>query len=815
MSGTPQPQRAEDPVAPGQLLAGRFRVMRRIAQGGMGVVYEAFDEKLGRRIALKCARGGHDRHLSPEVRLATEVSHPNICKIYEIHSTQTPQGPLEFFTMEFLEGTTLYRRLEEGAVPRKEAETIARDLCAGLAEAHRHQIIHGDLKTANVILTRNPDGSPRAVITDFGLARAALASGFRGGSPGYMAPELYAGQPTTVASDIYALGVILHELASGFRPDQRIAMAASTVTQLPSDTPVNLDHRQRLAALSHAPPPPLRSHWDPILKKCLQTDPKQRYETVDQVLLALGPSVVRRRVLILAGAVALAAVAALATYRQSTAPGQTVRMDVTAVQGAPQLAAQIRQQMAQLKNSAQIAFSVNASRATHRLSADVTPKAGKLALHAVLSDLRSGAPVTEWTGDFDQPQLRYAPVALAGVVSSALHLPPLTTFATVNAAAAAPYQQGITFLPDDRRLDEAFAAFQSAAGLDPDSALPLAGLAEVQRRKYFLTDIQSWKDAAMASWQQAELRNPDCAEVHRIAGLLEYDRNHPDQALLRMRRATEFQPPHRDAYRRLGQLYQQAGQLPEALQAYSKAQSIAPGDVRVYQDLAHIYSVQSNFAEASKTLEKAVELAPDRPLFRRLLATSYQDQGRFSDAEATFRAALTQERSANTLSALGHVLMYQKREQEAIGLLTDAAAIDGQSATTWLYLGLASQRLGRDAEARKAFQKGLTVAEHEVVHVPRSGLFHARLAYFCAQTGQTDRAGMEAAQAVQLAPNHNDTLWMTTLTYEHIGNRAAALKTLQSAPRSLLEDLRRWPEASALTSDGGFSQLLPAPGGQH
>ena len=108
MSGTPQPQSTADPLAPGQLLVDRFRVVRRIAQGGMGVVYEAFDEKLGRRIALKCARGGHDRSLFSEVRLATEVSHPNICKIYEIHSAQTPQGPLEFFTMEFLEGPSLY-----------------------------------------------------------------------------------------------------------------------------------------------------------------------------------------------------------------------------------------------------------------------------------------------------------------------------------------------------------------------------------------------------------------------------------------------------------------------------------------------------------------------------------------------------------------------------------------------------------------------------------------------------------------------------------------------------------------------------------
>src|SRR5206468_4531507 len=97
----------------GTLLGGRFRVVRAVGHGGMGIVYEAFDEKLGRRIALKCARAGFDPRLSPEVLLATAVSHPNICKIYEIHTAQTSAGPLDFFTMEFLEGPTLSERLRQ------------------------------------------------------------------------------------------------------------------------------------------------------------------------------------------------------------------------------------------------------------------------------------------------------------------------------------------------------------------------------------------------------------------------------------------------------------------------------------------------------------------------------------------------------------------------------------------------------------------------------------------------------------------------------------------------------------------------------
>jgi serine/threonine protein kinase/Flp pilus assembly protein TadD len=815
MSGTSQTPSAAEPFAPGQFLVDRFRLTRRIAHGGMGVVYEAFDEKLGRRIALKCARSGYDRHLSPEVLLATAVSHPNICKIYEIHTAQTPSGPLDFFTMEFLEGPTLLERQWRGPIDRREAESIARDLCAGLAEAHRHQIIHGDMKSANVILTTKPDGTQSAVITDFGLARGARTSGIRGGSPGYMAPELYAGQPTTIASDIYALGVILRELASGFQSHELASMAAK-VAALPTDATTLANPGQPHGKARHGLPARVpAARWDPIIRKCLASDPKQRYESVEQVRGALGPSLARRRLLILAAAIALSVAAAVATYWRSTRPEQSVRLEVSAVTGAPQLAASIRAQMAQINNSRQTAFSLNAAHPTHRLSAGITPNSGKLKLHAVLSDVQSGAPVTEWEANYDPAQMRYAPVALSGVVSGAFHLPPLTAYSTVNAAAKPAYQEGVALLSDDRKLDQAASAFQSAASLDPDSALPLARLAEVEHRKYFLTDHQSWLEKAIASWQQAELRNPDSAAVHRIAGLLEYERNHPELALGHMRRATELQPSDSEAFSRLGELYRQAGQFPEALQALSTARSIAPGDARIYADLADVYRVQSNLPDTIKALQRAVALAPDRSLYRSLLAQAYQDQGRFSEAEHSLRAMLSGERSQDTLLALGQVLMYESRDKEAIGFLSEAARLPDPPAFLWLCLGLANQRTGRAADARTAFQKGLTTSEQQVVQLPRNGYNHAILAYFCAQTGQTSRAAMEAAQALQLAPHHNDTLWLAALSYERIGDRATALKTMEAAPLSLLEDMHRWPEARALTSDAAFTRLLSAQSAKH
>src|SRR5262249_22258572 len=150
--------------------------------------------------------------------------HPNVCKIFEIHTATTELGKIDFLTMEFLDGETLAERLRWGKPTEPDARLIARQLCAGLAEAHRVGVIHGDLKSNNVFLTRSADGSLRAVITDFGLAQGSSAatptvqSETRAGTPDYMAPELWKGEKASIASDIYALGVILYELVGGKRP---------------------------------------------------------------------------------------------------------------------------------------------------------------------------------------------------------------------------------------------------------------------------------------------------------------------------------------------------------------------------------------------------------------------------------------------------------------------------------------------------------------------------------------------------------------------------------------------------------------------
>ena len=206
------------PFETGQIISERFEIVREIGEGGMGVVYEAFDRKRGQRIAIKSAKPGFHRLLSPELENALKVRHPHVCLVNEIHTTQTSHGEIDFLTMEFLEGETLSKRLAaKGKLPNQEALEIACQLCAGLAEAHRSDVLHRDLKSANIILCSGSHGV-RAVITDFGLACDMTQSGEMGGTPRYMAPELWRGEKASKASDIYALGVVLYEMVAGRPP---------------------------------------------------------------------------------------------------------------------------------------------------------------------------------------------------------------------------------------------------------------------------------------------------------------------------------------------------------------------------------------------------------------------------------------------------------------------------------------------------------------------------------------------------------------------------------------------------------------------
>ena len=204
---------------PGRLIAGRYRIIALLGKGGMGEVYRADDLTLGQTVAMKFLPEEATRdeglleRFRNEVRTARKVSHPNVCRVYDVGDVDGQT----FFTMEYVDGedlASLLRRI--GRLPSDKAVEISRQLCAGLAAAHAKGVLHRDLKPANIML----DGRGQVVITDFGLA--GLADDLRGpevrsGTPAYMSPEQIAGTEVTMRSDIYALGLVLYEIFTGKR----------------------------------------------------------------------------------------------------------------------------------------------------------------------------------------------------------------------------------------------------------------------------------------------------------------------------------------------------------------------------------------------------------------------------------------------------------------------------------------------------------------------------------------------------------------------------------------------------------------------
>ena len=205
--------RRESRFTPGAMLADRFRIVALLGKGGMGEVYRAEDVKLGQQVALKfLPRTDAERleRLYREVRLGRQVSHPNVCRLYDVMEWEGHH----FISMEYIDGedlASLLRRI--GKLPHDKALDIARDLCAGLAAAHSLGVIHRDLKPANVMI----DGRGTARITDFGLAALADEAhrGEMSGTPAYMAPEQRSGGEVTARTDLYALGLILNEIFTG------------------------------------------------------------------------------------------------------------------------------------------------------------------------------------------------------------------------------------------------------------------------------------------------------------------------------------------------------------------------------------------------------------------------------------------------------------------------------------------------------------------------------------------------------------------------------------------------------------------------
>ncbi|HTE53957.1 MAG TPA: serine/threonine-protein kinase [Kofleriaceae bacterium] len=334
----------EHGLAVGELVGGRYRILRFIARGAVGEVYAAFDEDLGSTVALKALRAERVRdglslcRFRREVLLTRALAHPGVCRIFDLGAHESPSGErIPFLTMELLAGETLASRLERGPLGLDHALALAEKLASAVGAAHAAGIIHRDLKPANIMLVPDASarGGERVVIMDFGLARRiaagqvegnrgggrgeggtgraggggggegeadpvrlggegddarATATGALVGSPAYMAPEQVAGLALGPGADIYSLGVVLFEAVTGRLPFEADSLIALISARLERDAPAAGGVR-----------PGLDARWDDAIARCLDRDPARRFARAEDVpraiaagLEGVGPAARRR-----------------------------------------------------------------------------------------------------------------------------------------------------------------------------------------------------------------------------------------------------------------------------------------------------------------------------------------------------------------------------------------------------------------------------------------------------------------------------------------------------------------------------------------
>ncbi len=268
----------------GALFSDRYRVLKRLGGGGMGLVYEALDERLRRKVAVKLVRPGRDSDTARarflrEIAVTTRLVHPHIITVFDCGEADLPAGPCPYLVLELIGGDTLSRRMAQTRLDPEHAVTITEQVAAALAAAHEHKVVHGDLKPGNIMLA---GGDLDVRLLDFGLSKildgdddqTVTQTGILIGTPRYISPEVIEGVRNDPRSDLYALGVILFEMLTGRPPFEA------------RNTPMLL-----LQHLQDPPPRPsqistrsLPAHLDGLVLGLLEKDPGRRPQTASDVL---------------------------------------------------------------------------------------------------------------------------------------------------------------------------------------------------------------------------------------------------------------------------------------------------------------------------------------------------------------------------------------------------------------------------------------------------------------------------------------------------------------------------------------------------
>jgi len=847
----------------GDLLFDRFVVIRFIAKGGMGEVYEVEDRRLrGVHLALKTVLSQYAADIvmlerfEREVLSAREVVHPNLCPIYDLFHWDRPQGRLTFLTMKLLAGETLSARTARtGPIPDSEAERIIKQVGAGLSAAHDAGILHRDIKASNIIV----DGFGEnvcACVTDFGLARAALSEttaltvGGVAGTPGYMAPELFYGEPPSKASDVYSFGVVVYQILTGEMPRLSLKPAKnSSVEAITKD---------------------LAPHWRRLVQGCLDPNSDRRFKDIPSAVQSLGQSSIQQHIhnprraplpalaKWLQGALALLFVVALvvglfvslvpplrrwAASVLAAAPAEkhVAVLPFDNIGSNPENAAlaeglmdSLAGRLSNLESGNQTLWVVPDSEVRRSNVSSPADAFKGLGANLVVkgSVQRDGQDIHLTVNLIDAQKLRQLGSAevedRAGdlfaledqAVASLARLMRLSTSASSNrhtggSGNPAAYEDYLTALGYTQRydkpgnLDLAIASLKRAIQTDPGFALGYAQLGEVYRLKYLVEQNSQWLVDAQTSCQQAiQLDSQLPAAYVTLAQIHEAVGKH-DLALQEFHQALDLDPRNAAALTGEARSFESSGRVADAEKAFQDAAALSPGDWFWLNDLGRFYDRQGKYPQAIAAYRQALQITPDNADLYSNLAAAYLDAGgqqSQAEAEQALKKSIALSPSYPAYANLGDLYLQKKRYPEAAAATLQALTLNGKDYLVWNNLMLAyegSKQSGKAEEARRNAEK---LASQEVELKPRDALAQSTLAGFYAQDKLKDKALTGIRTSLALAPEDPNVLGNIGSAYELLGDRGQALKYIGLAMRKgyALDELTMDPDLQSLIADPRF-----------
>jgi eukaryotic-like serine/threonine-protein kinase len=750
----------------GQTLS-HYRILEKVAAGGMGVVYRARDEQLDRDVALKVLPSGTlgdetaRRHFRKEALALAKLNHPNIETVYEFGT----QDGTDFLVMEYVPGKTLADRLARGTLPEREVIALGMQIAAALEEAHERGIVHRDLKPANIAIT----AKGQAKVLDFGLAmllrpmedgtsQTLTDSQAAAGTLPYMSPQQLTGGPADARADIYTIGAVLYEMATGRRafPEGQTSRLIDTILHQPPVAPRALNSR-------------ISAELETIILKCLDKDPDRRYQSAKELLVDLRrlepsssryaspprPSLVWGRVAKLVGygvpallvlAVGLAAIsvgrwrdrltlwlapprikslAVLPLENLSHDPEQEYFADgmtealITDVAKIRTLRVISRTSVMRYKETkkplSQIARELNVDAV---VEGSVQRSGNRVRINAQLIDTRKDRNL--WTESYQSDLSDVLALqdnvarAIAGEVRAELSSEErarLSSGRTVKPEAYEAYLRGLYSLnkrtPSD--LQNAIDSFLKAVDLDPTYALGYSGLAQGYALMSIYGDIipRAAMPKAKAAANHALKIDNGLAEAHAVLADVEWsydwDVAAADSAF---QRALLIDPSYATAHQWYALYLSNLGKNEQAIAHINRAQELDPRSLIIEVNVGWCYYVAHRYDDAIDSLRKLAESEPNFWAAHSALGQTYLAKGNLPDAIRELELADTlSPHTMRNMALLGAAYALAGRPVEARKLLQELISLSKKRYISPVYMAIPCIGLGQKDQAFEWLEK--------------------------------------------------------------------------------------------------------------